>query len=79
MSVELRPMRSDEFPAWKAESVAAYATDMHENAGVPAEGLAREQGLDRIELHVVGGNEVARGLYRSLAYDEVAVYMGKSL
>jgi ribosomal protein S18 acetylase RimI-like enzyme len=44
-----------------------------------AEGFAREQGLDRIELNVMGGNEVARGLYRSLAYDEVAVYMGKTV
>jgi ribosomal protein S18 acetylase RimI-like enzyme len=41
--------------------------------------FAREQGLDRIELNVMGGNEVARGLYRSLGYDEVAVYMGKAL
>jgi ribosomal protein S18 acetylase RimI-like enzyme len=155
MSIELRPMRADEFPAWKAESVAAYAADMHENGGVPrdaadakatgdfdsllgqgvetpdqflhvieegeavvghlwtaerasptgrvlfvfevrvaesargrgvgrgamrfAERLAREQGLGRVELNVMGGNEVARGLYRSLGYDEVAVYMGKSL
>ncbi|MDX6451142.1 MAG: hypothetical protein QOH16_1191 [Gaiellaceae bacterium] len=155
MSIELRPMRSDEFAEWKAQSVAAYATDMHENGGVPrdaadakatsdfdgllaagvettdqflhvieedgavvghlwtasrdsptgrvlfvyevrvaeqargrgfgrkamefAEGFAREQGLGRIELNVMGGNEVARGLYRSLAYDEVAVYMGKTV
>jgi ribosomal protein S18 acetylase RimI-like enzyme len=40
---------------------------------------ARERGFDRIELNVFGGNAVARGLYRSLGYDEVAVYMGKWL
>ncbi|HZQ82009.1 MAG TPA: GNAT family N-acetyltransferase [Gaiellaceae bacterium] len=44
-----------------------------------AEGIARERGLGRIELNVFGGNDVARGLYRSLGYDEVAVYMGKDL
>jgi hypothetical protein len=33
----------------------------------------------RIELNVVGGNDVARGLSRSLGNDEVAVYMGKTL
>jgi ribosomal protein S18 acetylase RimI-like enzyme len=44
-----------------------------------AEEVAREQGLARIELNVFGGNEIARSLYRSLDYDEVAVYMGKSL
>jgi ribosomal protein S18 acetylase RimI-like enzyme len=44
-----------------------------------AERLARERGLERIELNVFGGNDVARGLYRSLGYDEVAVYMGKDL
>jgi len=27
----------------------------------------------------MGGNEVARRLYRALGYDEVAVYMGKTL
>ena len=31
---------------------------------------ARALGLDRIELNVFGGNEVARGLYRSLGYEE---------
>jgi ribosomal protein S18 acetylase RimI-like enzyme len=155
MSIELRLMREDEFPEWKANSVGAYATDMHVNGGVPrdaadakatsdfdgllgqgvetpdqflhvieedgavvghlwtaartspigrvlfvyevrvseqargrglgreamkfAERFAREQRLDRIELNVMGGNEVARGLYRSLGYDEVAVYMGKTI
>jgi RimJ/RimL family protein N-acetyltransferase len=36
-------------------------------------------GLDRIELNVFGHNERARGLYRSLGYDELAVLMGKTL
>ena len=44
-----------------------------------AERFAAEQGLGRIELNVMGGNDVARGLYRVLGYDEVAVYMGKTL
>ena len=35
--------------------------------------------VDRIELNVLGGNETARGLYRSLGYDDVAVYMGKTI
>jgi Sortase and related acyltransferases len=39
----------------------------------------RAHGLDRIELNVFGGNEVARGLYRSLGLAESAVYMGKDL
>ena len=41
--------------------------------------FAAEQGLGRIELNVMGGNDVTRGLYRALGYDEVAVYMGKNL
>ena len=44
-----------------------------------AERFAAEQGLGRIELNVMGGNDVACGLYRVLGYDEVAVYMGKTL
>ncbi len=39
----------------------------------------RSAGLDRIELNVFGGNEVARGLYRSLGFAESAVYMGKNV
>jgi hypothetical protein len=74
MSIELRPMRADEFPEWKADSVASYSADMQENGGMP-----RDAADGRIELNVMGGNEVARGLYRGLGYDEVAVYMGKTL
>ena len=40
---------------------------------------ARSLGLDRIELNVFGGNDVARGLYRSLGYHDRWVTMGKQL
>ncbi len=40
---------------------------------------ARRRGIDKITLNVFGGNEVARSLYRSLGYDEVAVYMSKKV
>jgi ribosomal protein S18 acetylase RimI-like enzyme len=40
---------------------------------------ARGLGLERIELNVFGGNEVARSLYRSLGYAELFVGMGKDL
>ena len=43
------------------------------------EARARELGAARIELNVFGGNDVARGLYRSLGYAEQAVQMGKRL
>mgnify|MGYP000869567368 CR=1 FL=1 len=43
------------------------------------EAEAEELGLRRVELNVFGGNDVARALYRSLGYREVAVYMGKDL
>ena len=39
----------------------------------------RSHGLERIELNVFGGNEVARGLYRSLGYVELAVSMRRDL
>jgi ribosomal protein S18 acetylase RimI-like enzyme len=40
---------------------------------------ARRRGIPRIALNVFGGNEVARGLYCSLGYDEVAVEMAKAV
>ena len=40
---------------------------------------ARRRGLARVALNVFGGNDVARGLYRSLGYSEVAVWMAKEL
>ena len=44
-----------------------------------AEGEARRLGLARVELNVFGGNDAARGLYRSLGYEEWAVSMAKDL
>jgi hypothetical protein len=40
---------------------------------------ARILGIDRIELNVFGGNEVARGLYRSMGYVETSAQMRKDL
>jgi len=40
---------------------------------------ARALGLTRVSLNVFGGNEVARGLYRSLGYAENAIAMSKVL
>jgi GNAT superfamily N-acetyltransferase len=40
---------------------------------------ARLRGHKRIRLNVFGGNEVARALYSSLGYSELAVFMGKDL
>ena len=44
-----------------------------------AEEEARSRGIGRVELNVFGGNDVARGLYRSLGYVETSVQMGKDL
>jgi ribosomal protein S18 acetylase RimI-like enzyme len=44
-----------------------------------AEDEARRRGLPLMGLNVFGRNEVARGLYRSLGYDEVAVMMRKDV
>lgn len=44
-----------------------------------AEQEARARGVARVELNVFGGNEVARNLYRSLGYEESAVWMGKDI
>jgi ribosomal protein S18 acetylase RimI-like enzyme len=44
-----------------------------------AEEEARRRGLTRVALNVFGGNDVARGLYRSLGYREAAVWMAKEL
>jgi ribosomal protein S18 acetylase RimI-like enzyme len=44
-----------------------------------AEGEARARGIGRMELNVFGGNDLARGLYRSLGYAETSVQMGKDL
>ena len=156
MTLTLRPLREEEFDAWRERSVARYADDMVLNSGLEpdfarrkgeedfdramperlatpgaavftlvaesgervgdlwlgeqdffgrrrawvyevyveevfrgrgygrramelAEEEARRRGHARIELNVFGGNEVARGLYRSLGYTEIAVAMGKEL
>ena len=43
------------------------------------EAEVRDLGLDRLQLNVFGGNERARGLYRSLGFEELSVQMGKTL
>jgi ribosomal protein S18 acetylase RimI-like enzyme len=40
---------------------------------------ARSRGMSGASLTVLGGNEVARSLYRSLGYAERAVFMSKTL
>src|SRR5262249_56183761 len=44
-----------------------------------AEDEARRRGMPQVALNVFGGNEVARGLYRSLGYFESAVFMVKRM
>lgn len=44
-----------------------------------AEREASARGIGRLELNVFGGNDVARGLYRSLGYVETSVQMAKDL
>jgi GNAT superfamily N-acetyltransferase len=154
MSLEGRPLRTDEFDAWATQTKTGYVSDMVQ-AGVPEEGAqtkgdedfarllrdgvesegqsiyvleegaeavgnvwlserdddlgrtlfvynvmvdaphrgrglgraamlwvegeARRRGIGVVTLNVFGGNEVARGLYGSLGYDEIAVYMRKRL
>jgi ribosomal protein S18 acetylase RimI-like enzyme len=40
---------------------------------------ARSRGISTTSLTVLGGNEVARSLYRSLGYVERAVFMSKDV
>ena len=42
-----------------------------------AEAEAKRRGLAVVALNVFGGNDVARNLYRSLGYDEIAIWMTK--
>jgi GNAT superfamily N-acetyltransferase len=44
-----------------------------------AEEEARRRSLTAVTLNVFGGNDVARNLYRSLGYSEIAVLMKKPL
>lgn len=48
-------------------------------AMVALEAEARALGFERVTLNVWGGNDVARGLYRSLGYAEDSVHMSKRL
>jgi ribosomal protein S18 acetylase RimI-like enzyme len=58
---------------------AARGKGLGRAAMLLAEAEATARGITRIELNVFGGNEVARGLYRSLGYLESAVQMAKEL
>jgi ribosomal protein S18 acetylase RimI-like enzyme len=40
---------------------------------------AKRRGIEQVGLNVFGGNTVARGLYRSLGYREVAIWMEKAV
>jgi GNAT superfamily N-acetyltransferase len=69
-------------------SLVTFAVEVDENrrgrglgraAMVFAEEEARRRGISAVALNVFGGNEVARNLYRSLGYREVAVWMRKEL
>ena len=48
-------------------------------AMIAVEAEATRRGIDRIALNVLGDNERARSLYRSLGYAECAVTMDKRL
>jgi GNAT superfamily N-acetyltransferase len=62
-----------------------YLDERHRGRGygraamVFAEDEARRRGIGRVALNVFGGNAAARGLYRSLGYEENAVSMSKKL
>lgn len=67
-------------------SLFVYAVEIDEEfrgrglgraAMVFAENEAQRLGIAKVALNVFGGNEVARGLYRSLGYTETAVHMEK--
>ncbi len=70
--------------------IAAFVYDVEIDADHRGRGLgraamelveerARAAGLEAVELNVFGGNAVARGLYRSLGYEEAAVTMVKKV
>ncbi len=75
--ISFRPLREDEFDAWAAEHTRGYAEGMIAFAGMSREHAERKAALDIAAVNVWGGNEVARSLYRSLGYVEVAVEMKK--
>ena len=50
MTVQLRPMREDEFPAWLPRMRDAYAQAMIDDAGVSPEGAAEKAAADVEQL-----------------------------
>lgn len=56
---------------------AARGAGVGEAAMLALEAEARARGLAWIDLNVAGPNEIARGLYRKLAYQETFVRMRK--
>jgi ribosomal protein S18 acetylase RimI-like enzyme len=58
---------------------SARGAGVGEAAMLALEAEARGRGLAWIDLNVAGSNEIARGLYRKLAYQETFVRMRKSM
>lgn len=44
--IRLRPLREDEWPAWRAASQSGYARDLNENGGLPEDVAARKAEAD---------------------------------
>jgi uroporphyrinogen decarboxylase len=59
-------------PSRRGEGIGRRALELVETA-------VREQGFDRVELNVFGGNAAARSLYATSGYAERAVAMAKEL
>jgi ribosomal protein S18 acetylase RimI-like enzyme len=59
-------------PALRGRGIGRRAMELLEEE-------VRARGLARLELNVFGGNQVARRLYGTLGFDEVAVTMGKGV
>lgn len=59
-------------PEWRRRGYARAALARAEQRG-------RALGADRLVLHVFGGNEGARSLYRTAGFDEIDVIMAKPL
>ncbi len=73
-------LRDDEFFLFDITIDEAERGRGHGRAAMVAlEAEARALGFDRVTLNVWGGNDVARGLYRSLGYAEDSVHMSKPL
>lgn len=58
---------------------AARGRGLGREAMLEFEARARDLGAEKLGLNVLGGNEIARSLYRSLGYAEESVQMGKRL